>query len=534
MSRAARGLERSDDVVVRQTDDHPAPDDHLAPEEADGAVEPGASSRRTGLLHDRVLGLVVLAAAASRFWAIGSPSLWFDEFITYANVQVRFDEMLPAVGRSEGTPPLYFLLEWVWMRLFGRGDAALRSSSALVGTLTVVVMYAVLIELRQSRRAARVAAALVAANPLLIWYSREARAYALFAFLIACSLWCLARALDRRRPADYLLWSLVAAAACATHYFGAFLVVPQAVWLLATMWKDRRWRDAACALVPVAVAGVGLMAMAVRQRSTNQDWIEGNPLSYRLREAGRSFLLGASPPHDLLMIAVVPPLVYAAVALVRRARRRERVAASAMAAVGVAGLVLPLVAANGYFLGRSAIGTVVVLTVPVAIGLAVEPARLGRIATVVLCGVWVATTVWVGVEPALQKPDWNGLATAIDREIRTDDRVVVLALMAMPMQRYGMKGSRLVAEGETIPVQEIVMIYHIAERPRCARWIGLSCELVLWPPTLPPDLAQQFAFSGKIQVGNFSVDRFRSERPVPIQPCRLAGPGCSLVLRPND
>jgi hypothetical protein len=153
---------------------------------------------------------------------------------------------------------------------------------------------------------------------------------------------------------------------------------------------------------------------------------------------------------------------------------------------------------------------------------------------IVLCGVWVVATVWVGSEPELQKPDWRGLATAIDREAGTDDRVLVMGLMAMPMQRYGLAGSRLVTAGETLPVQEIVMIYHITERQRCARWIGLSCEVVLWPRSLPPDLAQQFTFSGKVQVGNFSVDHFRSERPVRIEPCRLAGAGCSLVLRPSS
>ena len=43
------------------------------------------------------------------------------------------------------------------------------------------------------RRAALAAAALAASSPLLIWYSQEARAYALLVALCALSVWCLLR-----------------------------------------------------------------------------------------------------------------------------------------------------------------------------------------------------------------------------------------------------------------------------------------------------------------------------------------------------
>ena len=527
MQRAARDLAYPDEHIHRTSDDA------ATSEMPDEAVEP-ERPRRAHLFRDRVLALIVLGAAASRFWALGSPSFWFDEYITNQVVRVRLLDLWSTVQNSEGSPPLYFLLEWGWVRAFGRGDAAMRSSSALAGTLTVVVMYAALIEFRQSRRAARLAAVLIAVNPLLIWYSREARAYGLFTFLCACTVLCLARALGRRRPIDYLIWSCVAAAAFATHYFGAFVIAPQGAWMLATMWKDRRWRDALYAFVPITVAGVGLTLMALGQRSTRQNWIPDIPLSLRLSEAGRSFVVGASQPTDILLIVAIPPLVYAAVAAVRWTGRRERVLSATMLAVAAACFVLSVSVGRTYFLGRNSIGIVILLTVPVAIGLAGDRARLGRVAAVILCGLWLVVTVWVGTDPELQKPDWKALAAEIDREVDSDDRVLVIGMMALPMHRYGLAGSRPVNPGETVTVQEIDVVKHVPGPRRCARWIGLTCGIVFWPPDFPPDVQQQFKYVGKFRVDNFQVDRYRSAEPVQMQPCRLVtSPNCLVVLHSN-
>ena len=63
-------------------------------------------------------------------------------------------------------------------------EYGLRSLSALAGVATVPVAYLIGAELR-GRRAGLMAAALVAVNPMLLWYSQEARAYALLVLLCA-------------------------------------------------------------------------------------------------------------------------------------------------------------------------------------------------------------------------------------------------------------------------------------------------------------------------------------------------------------
>ncbi len=115
--------------------------------------------------------------------------------------------MLREVRASESNPPLYYVLAWGWSKLFGTGEAGLRSLSALFGAATIPLAYLIGKDLL-SRRAGLITAALVALNPMLIWYSQEARSYALLVLLCAASLLFFLRA---RRSGE--AWDLAAVVA---------------------------------------------------------------------------------------------------------------------------------------------------------------------------------------------------------------------------------------------------------------------------------------------------------------------------------
>ena len=119
------------------------------------------------------------------------------------------------------------MLAWGWAKAFGTGEFGLRSLSALFGAATVPVAYCIGRELA-SRRAGLIAAALVAVNPMLIWYSQEARSYALLVFFGAVSLLFFVRALRTRDGRDLALWALASALALCSHYFAVFAVAIEA------------------------------------------------------------------------------------------------------------------------------------------------------------------------------------------------------------------------------------------------------------------------------------------------------------------
>ena len=210
----------------------------------------------------QVLAALTVLAAILRFPTLHVQSYWFDEAVTVRLVSGGFGHMLSSIGGSESTPPLYYMLAWVWTRIFGHGEAGLRSLSALAGTAFVPVAYAAAAELA-SRRVALAIAALAAFNPLLIWYSQEARSYALLVLFAGLSFLLFARIAREQRDRDLAWWTLVSALAIATHYFAAFVVAPEAAWLLLRARDRRRPLIATGALLAV---GGALLPLLLRQR----------------------------------------------------------------------------------------------------------------------------------------------------------------------------------------------------------------------------------------------------------------------------
>src|SRR3954468_24884118 len=128
--------------------------------------------------HLGALAAITIAGAALRFATLGVQSYWLHEGATVHLVHKGFGAMLSGVSAGESTPPLYYILAWVWAKVFGTGEVGLRSLSALIGTLTIPVAF-VLGRRVADERAGLLASALTAFNPLVVWYSQEARSYAL-------------------------------------------------------------------------------------------------------------------------------------------------------------------------------------------------------------------------------------------------------------------------------------------------------------------------------------------------------------------
>ena len=103
----------------------------------------GERSLIGALSSPAALAVAALTAARGRpaFLGIGHQGFWFDEGNTALLVHYSPGKMLGLIPQSESTPPLYYCVAWVWARLFGYGEAGLRSLSAVCGVATVPVAY---------------------------------------------------------------------------------------------------------------------------------------------------------------------------------------------------------------------------------------------------------------------------------------------------------------------------------------------------------------------------------------------------------
>ncbi|MFP5389448.1 MAG: glycosyltransferase family 39 protein, partial [Thermoleophilia bacterium] len=370
-----------------------------------------------------VAGLTVLAGVL-RFATLGVQSYHHDEIVTASRIlRDGFWHAMDAVGFSESAPPLYYAVAWAWTQITGTGEFGLRSVSAIAGVATVPVAYLLGVEL-SSRRAGIVAAALVAVNPMLLWYSQEARAYALFVLLTALSLLYFVRALERGSRRDSLAWGIASALALGTHYFAAFPIAAEALWLLR-----RRGRETGGAFPGIwIIAGAGLLLapLLVHQASfAHAEWISNFSLWHRLWETGLTFALGetgdiiAQPEHPLLAVAPALIAIAAAWLVLARGDRSERRAAGIPLVLAAVTVVVPLViglldSGKDYVLARNLMPALVPMLVVLSVGFTLRGARRsGAVLAGMLVAYSLGFSIWASVSPALQRPDWDQVAGAL-------------------------------------------------------------------------------------------------------------------------
>jgi mannosyltransferase len=486
------------------------------------AEAPERAGRRERTRTSRVDGVLVgsiVVGAGLRFWGLGSQSYWYDEWLTTEATAGGLGDVLRHVARREGITPPYFLVMWVWARLFGDGEVALRTFSAVCGVATVAVAYGIARELGRSRRVAGAAAALVAVSPMLVWYSQEARPYSLVALVGGLSVLAFARARRTGTTGDLALWAAVAAVAVSFHYFVAFLVAAEAVALVA----ERRLpvRRVAVACMPTVAVLALLLPFALEQHThdANRAWISGFTLTSRLQEAARSALVGPSPPSAAAWWPVAAVVAVAAALAVAVARAGDRRSAGLLAAIGAAAVGAPLGAAlfgTDVFLGRYVIAALVPLVVAVAIGLGADrvPRAVAPVGVALVAAVSVAVLVIGHGDDELQRSDWRAVADAVDDG--SGVRLVVVNVnggQSSPLRRY-LPGAEPLAAGEPVTADEVdVVVGTPADRP-CNMFVGRPCGMVFLGAPLPPGPADALGPAERVDAGAFAVDRHRPAGPV--------------------
>jgi len=360
---------------------------------------------------------IVLVAALIRILVINNQSYWWDEALTAYESGLPFGAMLTTVAHVETTPPLYFLLTWAWGHVFGTGEVALRSLSTIAGVALVPIAYLCAKELI-SRWAGVVAAALVAVNPFMIWYSQEARAYLLLAALTGASFLWFARALREPSRRNVSWWAVLSSLAVMTHFFAGFAIAPEASWLL---WRSRT-RVVLGAIAAVAVVQAAMLPFAGADTTHGVGWITRIARIHRIATATGEWGLSlvyrrATVTQDLAGGAVFLTIVVLLVVFGGDKRTREgtKVAGVIAALVWLLPLGLALVGQD-FFLSRNVIPAFIPLvTVVAAACVAPRAPILGAAFAVLLLAVFVDATVTVQTTPALERPNWRAIGHTIGR-----------------------------------------------------------------------------------------------------------------------
>ncbi|GAB4542488.1 MAG: hypothetical protein Kow0063_34520 [Anaerolineae bacterium] len=226
-------------------------------------------------------GLVLLAFAL-RVYRLPAQSLWYDEGVSWYLTRMSLSH-LTIWTANDIQPPLYYYLLWLWVRLAGTGEYALRFLSVCFGTLTIPLLWVTGRRLL-GKRAAWLGAFILALSPLHVYYAQEARMYTLLTFLGLLGSYLLLRWLKVSsadlspqracRPAHKspsgtglsplrspYAWAyiLTMAGALYTHYFAFFLLAAHMLFVLYHGWRRTRsghplkpgiW---ACLVIPLSI-----------------------------------------------------------------------------------------------------------------------------------------------------------------------------------------------------------------------------------------------------------------------------------------
>jgi len=178
-----------------------------------------------------VIAAGVLVAAAALLLAYGQ-SIWFDENYSIMLARHSIPELLALTG-VDAHPPFYYVLLHVWGNMWGWGEVALRSLSALCAGAAFVMM-ALLLRKLFSTRVALMCLPFLALAPFALRYGYEVRMYALVALIGVAATYVLVRATESKDRKWWVFYAVLVALGMYTLYMSVVIWLTHLVWLLVT------------------------------------------------------------------------------------------------------------------------------------------------------------------------------------------------------------------------------------------------------------------------------------------------------------
>lgn len=209
-----------------------------------------------------VLFLILLLAAAMRFYPLTLHSLWWDELLCMyianpANAAGEINSICKTLYHT--APPSYYVVLNLWMKVFGYSDAAARSLVALFGVAGTGAMYWAGKEL-YNKTTALFAALITAINYWHLYYSLDVHYYALLFLMSTLSFTFFARLLKGYNLQNFICYVVCTWVLIIMHHFSLLLPITQGlIWLalnakklLSTSWKKS-------IAIPLAFVSVALL-----------------------------------------------------------------------------------------------------------------------------------------------------------------------------------------------------------------------------------------------------------------------------------
>jgi 4-amino-4-deoxy-L-arabinose transferase-like glycosyltransferase len=201
-------------------------------QEGNAACHDCGAGRPIGHRDRLVLLLIFLIGAAVRLFRLDAQSVWYDEAFSVAHAVRPLAELIKILVFDVVHPPLHYLVLHEWFQIAGFGTMQARLVSAILGTLSIPLLFLLARRFTDSATSL-VAAFLLAISQVGVYFSQEARPYAQAQFLSLLAalafFWFLEKPSFRRS----MCFTAAGTALLYTHYYGAGTLLALGVyWLI--------------------------------------------------------------------------------------------------------------------------------------------------------------------------------------------------------------------------------------------------------------------------------------------------------------
>ena len=215
-----------------------------------------------------ILGLILLLAVFFRFYKLDSlpPGLFPDEAANGLDIFGILERQdYRVVYNTNGSrEALFFYMQAVFVHFMGNTTLALRMAPALMGVVSVLVIY-LATKAWFNRRTALVAAFFFAVNPWIVTIQRNGFRASLVPLFVGLVMWFGAKAYKTNKTIYYILAALAAGLGFYTYtifymIIPAFILGAFYMLLLRRPWLKQNWKKL---LLGLAVLGLVVSPLAV-------------------------------------------------------------------------------------------------------------------------------------------------------------------------------------------------------------------------------------------------------------------------------
>jgi len=394
-------------------------------------------------------GLATVLGGWLRWSGLSRQSLWVDEMSSFGMANNGLRQIVPTVLNFDGHPPLYIFLVHIAHFNLGMGTVdSVRAPSLVAGILTISVVYC-LARLLVGRLGAVLTSAVVILSPVIVWYSREGRMYAVTWLFVMLSFLLLVQAVRSRHAAWLVPYGLAVALSLYSDISAVMAIVPQAAiigWFLLRGRPSERgsWLRVAGAYAAGWILFVPWLLVLPRQlhllHGTFPGYEPNLASAWRLvlnlggLEATYASIYRIAVP-TVLAVALLLFYVFAIVGCVLLGRHHRLFTATALAltlgpavmcaaflAVGSPGVMLPRV------MGLAAFGLALTLGGTIALAWAALRPRSGALLAVGAAALIALATTSLSLAAVeahgYNGEDWRSVARLLEAKAGTYDAVI--------------------------------------------------------------------------------------------------------------